>query len=151
MITTTDKAVSVIKDLIIINNDRYEGYSTAAKEAQELESDLKSMFDRFSNQSKQFGAELRKFISPEEAPDEGETLTSGKVYRAWMDVRKALSSNDRKAILSSCEFGEDVALSAYKSALEESDVSEEIRIAIRKQKDELQEAHNTVKAMRDRA
>ncbi len=150
MIITTDKEVEVIKDLIIINNDRYEGYNTAAKEAQGLEPDLKSLFGRFSNQSNQFKSELQRFISPEESPD-GETLTSGKVYRAWMDVRVALSTNDRKAILSSCEYGEDVALSAYRSALEEEEISEEIRIAIRKQKAEIQEAHNTVKAMRDRA
>ncbi|MES2559374.1 MAG: PA2169 family four-helix-bundle protein [Bacteroidota bacterium] len=148
MITTTDKTVSVIKDLMIINNDRHEGYKTASNETKE--SDLKSMFDRFSNQSSQFNAELRRFIPTEDSP-EGETLTSGKIYRAWMDIRAALSTNDRKTILSSCEYGEDVALSAYKSALDEGQVSEEIRIAIRKQKDDIQEAHNTVKAMRDRA
>lgn len=150
MITTTDKAVGIIKDLIIINNDRYEGYKTASKEARESELDLKSMFDRFSSQSSQFGSELRRFIPAEESPD-GETLTSGKIYRAWMDVRATLSTNDRKAILSSCEYGEDVALSAYKSALDEGEISEEIRITIRKQKEEIQEAHNMVKAMRDRA
>jgi uncharacterized protein (TIGR02284 family) len=148
MITTTDKAVSVIKGLIIINNDRYEGYNTASQETKD--SDLKAMFSRFSNQSNQFNADLRRFIPSDESPD-GETTTSGKVYRAWMDVRAAISTNDRKAVLASCEFGEDVALSSYKSALEEEDISEEIRITIRKQKDELQEAHNTVKAMRDRA
>jgi uncharacterized protein (TIGR02284 family) len=148
MITTTDKAVSVIKGLIIINNDRYEGYNTASQETKD--SDLKAMFSRFSNQSNQFNSDLRRFIPSDESPD-GETTTSGKVYRAWMDVRAAISTNDRKAVLASCEFGEDVALSSYKSALEEEDISEEIRITIRKQKDELQEAHNTVKAMRDRA
>lgn len=145
---TTVKEVGVIKDLIIINNDRYEGYSTASKETKD--SDLKTMFDRFSNQSKQFNTELRRFISGEDSPGD-ETLTSGKIYRAWMDVRAAVSTNDRKAVLSSCEFGEDVALGEYKSALKEEEISEEIRITIRKQKDALQEAHNTVKSMRDSA
>lgn len=148
MITTTDKAVNVIKDLIIINNDRYEGYNTAAKETKDA--DLKSMFERFSNQSSQFNMDLRRFILQEESPD-GQTSTSGKVYRAWMDIRAAISTNDRKAILASCEFGEDVASSAYRSALENEDLSEEIRITIRKQRNELQDAHNTVKSMRDHA
>lgn len=150
MITSIEKTVEVIKDLVIINNDRYEGYKTASKEAIDSEVDLRQIFDRYSNQSNQFNTELKRFIPANEFP-EGETLTTGKIYRAWMDLRAALSTNDRKAILSSCEYGEDVALSAYKSALNENDISEEIRITIRKQKDEIQEAHNTVKAMRDRA
>lgn len=146
MITISDKATAVIKDLIITNNDRYEGYKTAAEEAKDL--DLKTMFTRFSNQSNQFGSELKRYITLDESPQD-ETSASGKVYRAWMDVKAAVSTNDRKAVLSSCEFGEDVALSAYKSALEENEVSAEISMLIRKQKEEILQAHNTVKAMRD--
>ena len=63
MNTTSDKAVGVIKDLIIINNDRYEGYNTAATETNDLQ--LKAMFERFSAQSNQFNSELRRFISRE--------------------------------------------------------------------------------------
>ncbi|MES2380758.1 MAG: PA2169 family four-helix-bundle protein [Bacteroidota bacterium] len=148
MSTITDKAVRVIKDLIIINNDRYEGYNTAATETNDL--DLKTMFERFSNQSNQFNSELRSFIPREESPD-GETTTSGKLYRVWMDVRAAITANDRKAVLSSCEFGEDVALASYKSALKEEELSEDIIDTISKHKNALQEAHNTVKAMRDSA
>lgn len=148
MITTTDKIVTVIKDLIIINNDRYDGYKTASSETKDP--DLKSMFERFSSQSNQFNTELRAFISQEDSPN-GQTSTSGKIYRAWMDIRAALSTNDRKAVLASCEFGEDVAVSAYRSALENEDLSEEIRSTIRRQRNELQDAHNTVKSMRDQA
>lgn len=148
MNTTSEKVAGVIKDLIIINNDRYEGYNTAATETTDLE--LKAMFERFSTQSNQFNSELRRFIPREESPD-GETTTSGKLYRVWMDVRAAITANDRKAILSSCEFGEDVALASYKSALLEEELPEEISSTIRKQKEHLQEAHNTVKAMRDSA
>jgi uncharacterized protein (TIGR02284 family) len=145
---STDKGVSVIKDLIITNNDRYEGYDTASKETKEP--DLKAMFIRFSNQSNQFNAELRRLV-PSEVADTKETSSSGKVYRAWMDIKAALSTNDRKAVLSSCEFGEDVALGGYRTALESEDLAEEARITIRKQRDEIQEAHNTVKSMRDHA
>lgn len=146
MNTTSDKAVEVIKDLIIINNDRYEGYNTAATETNDLQ--LKAMFERFSTQSNQFNSELRRFISREESRDD-ETTTSGKLYRVWMDVRAAISSNDRKAVLSSCEFGEDVALASYKTSLKEENLPQEISSTIRKQQEQLQEAHNTVKAMRD--
>jgi uncharacterized protein (TIGR02284 family) len=148
MIPTTDKSVNLIKGLIIINNDRYDGYKTAAEETKDA--DLKSMFERFRNQSNQFNAELHRFIPSDESP-EGQTSTSGKIYRAWMDIKAALTSSDRKAILASCEFGEDVALSAYKTALESEDLPEEVRITVRKHRSDLQEAHNTVKSMRDHA
>ena len=45
------------------------------------------------------------------------TTNSGKIYRAWMDVKAAFTGHDRKAILASCEFGEDAAQAAYKTAL----------------------------------
>ncbi|MBC7383784.1 MAG: PA2169 family four-helix-bundle protein [Bacteroidia bacterium] len=149
MIATTDKTQAVVKDLIIINNDRCEGYKTAAQETKDA--DLKSLFTRFSTQSNQFNTELKRFMSADEAPKEGETKNSGKLYRAWMDIKAAVTANDRKGILNSCEFGEDVALHTYKDALEEHDIPEEIRITVRKQKNELQEAHNSVKSLRDRS
>lgn len=150
MITTTEKMQKTIKELIIINNDRYEGYKTASNEAKD--SDLKPLFSRFSSQSQQFASELSRFISAEEAPDDGETKHSGKLYRVWMDVKAAITANDRKAILSSCEFGEDVALKTYKDALEAADeITEDARTIINRHKTELQEAHNYIKSLRDNA
>lgn len=150
MITTTEKEQKIIKELIIINNDRYEGYKTAADETKD--SDLKPLFNRFSAQSKQFASELSRFISYEDAPENGETKHSGKLYRVWMDIKAAITANDRKAILASCEFGEDVALRTYKEAIEEAGaVTEDTRMVINRHKTELQEAHNYIKSLRDNA
>jgi uncharacterized protein (TIGR02284 family) len=149
MITTTEKEQKTLKELIIINNDRYEGYKTAADESKD--SDLKPLFSRFSSQSKQFASELSRFISYEDAPEDGETKNSGKLYRVWMDIKAAITANDRKAILASCEFGEDVALKTYKDALEAGNVTEDIRMVINRHKTELQEAHNYIKSLRDNA
>jgi uncharacterized protein (TIGR02284 family) len=151
MITTTEKTQQIVKELIIINNDRYEGYKTAADETKD--SDLKPLFSRFSAQSKQFASELSRFItSEEEAPAEGETKHSGKLYRVWMDIKAAMTANDRKAILSSCEFGEDVALKTYKDSLEDAnELPEEVRMLVNRHKTELQESHNYIKSLRDNA
>jgi uncharacterized protein (TIGR02284 family) len=62
------KTATTIKDLIVINNDRYEGYKTAAEETKDA--DLKSLFTEFSLQSKGFSQELRKFLpAGEEQPN----------------------------------------------------------------------------------
>jgi uncharacterized protein (TIGR02284 family) len=150
MITTTEKTQKIVKELIIINNDRYEGYKTAAEEAKDQ--DLIPLFSRFSAQSKQFASELTRFVTVEEAPAEGETKNSGKLYRVWMDIKAAITANDRKSILSSCEFGEDVALKTYKDALEDAgELTDDVRMVVERHKTELQEAHNYIKSLRDNA
>ena len=145
------KSIDALKELIIINNDRYEGYKTASKETKDP--DYKALFAEFSLQSKRFSDELRKLIPfTEEAPDRDETKASGKVYRVWMDVKAALTANDNKAILASCEFGEDVALKSYDDVLEEpEEISSELLALIKKQRVELQKSHDLIKAKRDMA
>jgi uncharacterized protein (TIGR02284 family) len=151
MKTVSEKKAKALSELVIINNDRYEGYNKAAE--QTTDADLKSLFSKFSAQSKGFSSELRKLIPfTEEAPERDETTVSGKFYRAWMDVKSALTAKDRKAILSSCEFGEDVAKKTYDDVLEHpEDVPSDVLSLIKKQRSELQQGHDTIKALRDSA
>ena len=85
MATLNEKKAKALGELVIINNDRYEGYNKAAQ--QTTDADLKSLFTKFSTQSKNFSSDLQKLIPfSEEAPKRDETTVSGKFYRAWMDV-----------------------------------------------------------------
>jgi len=147
--TTQAKVSAAITDLIVINNDRQEGYKTASKEAKE--SDLKELFNSFSVQSGGFSSELRQFVpAGEDQPKRDETKTTGKLFRAWMDVKAAVTGNDRKAILSSCEFGEDTAKKHYQDALQTTnEIPSEAFEIIRKQSEELKKAHDRIKALRD--
>ena len=140
-----------LASLVIINNDRYEGYKTAADETNEA--DLKKLFAEYSLQSKGFSQELRRLIPfKDEAPDRDATTFSGKFYRAWMDVKAALTGHSRKSILASCEYGEDVALKTYDAVLDNPDeVSSELLTLLRAQRSELQKAHDKIKMMRDSA
>ena len=47
------------------------------------------------------------------------TTTSGKIYKAWMDVKAIFTGHYRHTLLSNCEFGEDAAQKAYKIALKD--------------------------------
>jgi uncharacterized protein (TIGR02284 family) len=151
MNTTTDKVSSALEELIIINNDRYNGYQKAADETKDP--DLKELFTKYSMQSQNFGSELRRFSNyTNDTPDRDETKLSGKFYRAWMDVKAAITGNDRKAILGSCEYGEDVAKKSYENVLEDAgELPQEVLTVIQNQKMELQEAHDRIKFMRDSA
>ena len=146
----TEKKIDAINSLIIINNDRSEGYKKAAEEAKDPE--LKALFNTFSQQSRGFSSELRQFVPNSEEPEHDETKNSGKLFRLWMDIKAAVTGNDRKAILSSCEFGEDAAKNEYKSILENSaEIPAEALTVITKQNAEILKSHDQIKAMRDAA
>jgi uncharacterized protein (TIGR02284 family) len=139
----------VLNDLIRINHDRVEGYEKAA--AQTKEDDLRSLFTNMSTQSRQFAGELERVVRTEGGdPAEG-TTNSGKIYRTWMDVKATFGGDDRKGILASCEFGEDAAQNAYRSALKEDDVDGPVKQLIENQQVTLKEAHDKIKRMRDAA
>lgn len=107
--------IEILNTLIIINNDRIEGYKTAIEETRET--DLKTLFSNFIETSEQCRKELvAEVIKLGGIPDEG-TRIIGKFFRVWMDVKAALTCNNRKAILDSCKYGERVALETYKNVL----------------------------------
>ncbi|HYG51733.1 MAG TPA: PA2169 family four-helix-bundle protein [Flavobacteriales bacterium] len=147
--TTSKEKATALKELIIINNDRYEGYTKAAEQVKD--SDLKTLFTKLANESKGFSEELRKHIPfSDDKPERDETTLSGKVFRVWMDIKKALSANDRKAVLASCEFGEDAAKKTYDTILDDPQgVSGELLQLIRTQRSSIQHGHDTVKQLRD--
>jgi uncharacterized protein (TIGR02284 family) len=148
---TIEKTTAALNSLIIINNDRYEGYKTAAEETKD--GDLQALFHRLSTQSKGYSSELLMHVPfTEDAPDKDETTLSGKLYRVWMDVKSAVTAQDRKGILASCEYGEDVALKTYETVLNNpGNISPALIALIRKQKDELEIQHNHIKSLRDNA
>ena len=51
--------------------------------------------------------------------------------------------------MDNCEFGEDAAQKAYKTALNTEDLPAYLFALINRQKDELKSAHDEVKALRD--
>ena len=145
----TEKTIKVLNTLITINNDRIEGYETAAKETEEQ--DLKTLFAKFSATSQKCKQELKSEVTRLGGePAEG-TLVSGKFFRVWMDVKAALTGKDRKVILNSCEYGEDMAKDTYKKVLESDldDLTPNQQTMIKAQHALLVADHDKVKALRN--
>lgn len=143
------KTIEVLNTLITINNDRIEGYETAAKETEEQ--DLKTLFAQFASTSQKCKQELsNEVINLGGTPAEG-TLTSGKFFRVWMDVKAALTGKDRKTILNSCEYGEDMAKDTYKNALENDleNLNAAQQSMIKAQHTLIMADHDKVKSMRN--
>jgi uncharacterized protein (TIGR02284 family) len=148
--TLNEKTAEILNDLIEINNDRVEGYERASKETQSEDADLRSLFDDMATTSRRYANELTQYVRETgNDPAEGTTVR-GKIYRAWMDVKATFTGKDRKAILASCEFGEDAAQRAYNEALSsEAEIPAEVRQLIMEQKENLERDHDKIKAMRD--
>ena len=146
-----EKTIAALNTLITINNDRMEGYETAAKETEEQ--DLKSLFAQFSSTSQKCKQELTNEVSKLGGTSAEGTLTTGKLHRVWMDVKAALTGKDREAILKSCEFGEGVAQDTYQKALENDieNLNVEQQTMIKAQHTLLKADQDKVKSMRDLA
>lgn len=143
--------LEILNDLILINNDRIAGYERAINESKDLDVDLKATFEGMIRESQQYKQELmQKCTEAGVSNAEEGTTNSGKIYRAWMDVKATFTGSDRKAILSSCEFGEDAWRRAYESALNsEGELDADTRSLITEQYNSEKKSHDLIKKFRD--
>jgi len=145
----TQATAELLNDLIQINNDRIEGYERALKDLRDADTDLKSLFTSLVGDSHRYKLELGTEVEVLGKDMESGTTTSGKIHRAWLDVKAAFTSHNAHDILEECEFGEDAILKAYKEALEEEHLPAYLRQMITRQQGELLDAHDEIKALRD--
>lgn len=147
---TNEKTAEVLNDLIQINNDRIQGYEKASKETASEDADLRTLFDNMAAESRGYVRELTNHVAISGNEPADGTTVKGKIYRTWMDVKATFSGKDRKAILASCEYGEDAAQKAYDEALAtDAELPTEIRQLITDQKASLKKSHDKIKKMRD--
>jgi uncharacterized protein (TIGR02284 family) len=110
-----ERTIAILNDLLEINNDRIEGYKTAIGETEDF--DLQRIFKNLKETSVACKRDLEQEIINCGGSPSQETKTTGKMFRAWMDFKAAISSKNRATILNSCEQGEDVAVHAYEDVL----------------------------------
>ena len=110
-----EKSIAALNMLIETNNDRIAGYETAAEETRDM--DLRILFSHFKQTSKECKQELSSEVLRLGGVPAEATKIGGPLLRVWLDFRTRVIGNDRKSILRSCEFGEDMAVETYNKAL----------------------------------
>ena len=144
------EVISILNDLIRINHDRIAGYEKAIDELKDEDADLRPLFHRYTQESRQYINELTHEVTRLGGDPAEDTTQSGKIYRVWMDVKAVFTGKDRKTVLSNCEFGEDAAQRAYDMALKsDAELDAPLRDLIVRQKTQLRVAHDEVKRLRD--
>lgn len=144
-----EKQSETLNDLVLINNDRMEGYLKGIEELKNEDSDLKMLFEERIEQSKKFHAELVDVLSKANHEVKEGTMVSGKIYRAWMDVKAFFSGSNRKAILDNCEDGEYAAVKAYDSALECQNLTAEQRALVVRQHAAIKASYEKIKTLKE--
>ena len=142
---------ALLNELVITLKDGQKGYADAMTDVED--SQLKETFKKYAVQRAGFITEIEdQMFKLDLHPDtnEGSSVT-GTVHRAWIDLKSALTSKDNKAVLNECERGEDYAKKAYETALKTQDLPPTLKSVIEKQYQGVQEAHNTIKSLRDSA
>lgn len=145
---STDEQVT--KDLIQTLEDGKKGFADAAERLAESDrSDLVTKFREYSSQRGEFAAELRSM-----AANYGDTVTESgtagaALHRGWMAVKDAVSGSEPEGVLDVAEQGEDHAVSEYEKALDNTEISIDLRTVIERQFAAVQSAHDEVRSLRD--
>ncbi|RYZ44506.1 MAG: PA2169 family four-helix-bundle protein, partial [Sphingobacteriales bacterium] len=113
---TNERITEQVNKVIQTNMDRREGYEKAIDQI--ADESLKALFADCSRQSNENINELRQIVIQHGGEPVDTTSTAGDLYRVWMDVKTALAASNTKAVLQSCEQGEDIALKAYREVYE---------------------------------
>jgi len=145
MQNNNEALADTFNELIRINFDRVYGYEKAVAETEQVDIDLKAIFNEYADMSREYITYWQQQVRSLGEEPASDSTVRGKVYRVWMDVKSAVTNHDRESILNSCAFGEKAAIDAYEDALStNTHLPDEYRLAIVDQKSKLQAAHNKI-------
>jgi uncharacterized protein (TIGR02284 family) len=140
----TSETISELNSLIETCDDGAIGFRTAAEGLQD--GSIKQLFTTYAREREQFANDLRAEVRRLGGePDEGGSM-SGAIHRGWINIKSAVTGRSDAAIIAEAERGEDVAVAAYKKAMQ-SDLPSEIKSTIEMQYTSVKAAHDRVRAL----
>jgi len=142
-----DNAISTLNNLIETCRDGENGFKTAAEGLKGPE--LKAKFLEYARQRGEMVRELQSAVRTLGGDPETSGSVSASLHRGWIDIKSAITGKDDHAILAEAERGEDVAVAAYQKALKES-LPAQAQTIVQQQAARVQQAHDTVRNLRDR-
>lgn len=143
-------AKNVIKDLIETVEDGRKGFEkTAERLREDGYADLASQMSEYSEQRARFASELREAAARAGFEIDEDGSVAGALHRGWIALSDALTGDDPSAVLSAAEAGEDHAVDEYEDALEDDELTGEMRDLVARQASEVKQTHDRVRALRD--
>lgn len=115
--TIASDVIDTVNGLISICRDGEHGFKTASERLEGSDDLLKSELHRYSEQRRDFAQELENALRDMGAEPADSGSITGTLHRGWINIRQAVAGNERKAILSECDRGEEAAVRSYGEAL----------------------------------
>ncbi|OUJ71853.1 hypothetical protein BXP70_20710 [Hymenobacter crusticola] len=145
---TSDEQTDALHELLLFVNDRIEGYQRAVEESQDPK--LSGYYKQLVSQSQRFSNELNNYLRQQNGDQETSTTLKGKLYRAWMDTKAAITGADEEAILGSNIYGEEWALKAYKDALSDNNLPGALRVEVERQYAQSKKTYKDLKKLKNK-
>ena len=142
-----DKSISVLNNLIETLKDGELGFKTAAEGLRSA--DIKARFLEYSRQRGEMVRELQNEVRRLGGDPEKSGSVSGSLHRGWLDIKSVITGKDDHAIVAEAERGEDVAKSAFESALKET-LPGTAQTVVQQQAGKVRQTHDFVRDLRDR-
>ena len=134
-----------LHELLLFVNDRVEGYKRAASESQDA--DLRNYYQQLASQSQQFSRRLNGYLHEQDGGQEKGTTIKGKLYRAWMEAKAAITGYDETAVLGSNVYGEEWAIKAYTEALQDRRLTGALRREVQRQYEQSQQTYQRLQQL----
>jgi uncharacterized protein (TIGR02284 family) len=139
-----DDVISVLNNLIETCKDGQNGFHTAVDGVKN--SDLKSLFENYSQQRAGFVSELQQEVRRLGGDPEKSGSVAASLHRGWINIKSAATGEDEGAVISECERGEDSAVASYKDALEQN-LPAEVQALVQRQYTEVKAAHDRIRSL----
>ncbi|HYD99759.1 MAG TPA: PA2169 family four-helix-bundle protein [Alphaproteobacteria bacterium] len=140
--------IESLNDLVQITEDSRDGYHRSAEDAKDA--DIKALFQDLATQRAGMVSELQNLVRQlgGEPKDSG-TILAG-AHRVYLDLKTAVTGQDRNAVIGSVEFGESEALRRYENVLQK-DLPSDVAMVVRRLHDRFRSDRDRVAQLRSAA
>jgi uncharacterized protein (TIGR02284 family) len=140
----------VLNDLIKINSDRIAGYQMALDNSKEIDEYIKEEFKKIISEGNNYKQQLMDKAGEFRESSSPASSIFGKIYQAWKDLKVSFAGNTQKNIMASCQYNEEIALHAYRAALNaNAGMSKEIANLIEDQEAALRKTCEQIRKYRE--
>jgi uncharacterized protein (TIGR02284 family) len=139
--------IKVLNELIMTTLDSAEGYSEAAKDAENPT--FKNLFSRWAQERQNVAQELQSEVRILGGDPETAGSLLGSAHRVFLNIRDSLSKGD-KGVVAEVERGEDYIKAKYEAALDDTELSDHIRPALDRAYDSVIQGHDQARELKQR-
>jgi uncharacterized protein (TIGR02284 family) len=146
MMTSIDRLIDTLNDLIETSKDGEYGFRACAEQARSPQ--LKQLFEDRAASCRTAASQLQAHVVDLGGAPQTTGSAAGTVHRGWVALKSILSTYDDLAVLEECERGEEAARESYEEALRQ-ELPARIRNLVQQQFEGVQRNHAEIRRLRD--